>query len=97
MKQKFKASYDEDGDVLTIYKEGSIVKESIEVADDLVIDIDKDKKLVNLELLDAYKFLHTLNEKISRDVLVEMEEAELEVKNYRNYGLSLSFLGIIKK
>ncbi len=85
MKQKFKASYDQEGDVLTIYREKAKVKESIEVSDDLIIDVDKDMQLVSLELLDAYKFLHTLNEKISREMLLDLEEVELDAKNYRNY------------
>ena len=85
MKQKFKASYDEEGDVLTIYRENVKVKESIEVSEDLIIDVDKDMQLVNLELIDAYKFLHTLNEKISKEMLLNIQEIELEAKNYRNY------------
>ena len=85
MKHKFKASYDEEGDVLTIYRDGVKVKESIEVSEDLIIDVDKDMKLVNLELIDAYKFLHNLNEKISKEMLQDIQEIELEVKNYRNY------------
>jgi len=85
MKQRFKASYDEEGDVLTIYREGAKVKESIEVSEDLIIDVDKEMKLVNLELIDAYKFLHTLNEKISKEMLLDIQEVELDAKNYRNY------------
>ena len=83
---KLKASYDKDGDVLVIYSKG-IVKESIEVSEDLIIDVDKEMKLVNLELLDAYKFLYNLNEKISQEMLESLQDVELEVKNYRNYWL----------
>ncbi|PLW79344.1 hypothetical protein C0585_08005 [Candidatus Woesearchaeota archaeon] len=85
MKKKFNASYDPDGDILTIYESSKQVKESIEVSEDLIIDMDKNKQLVNLELIDAYKFLHTLNKEISKKALMEMSEVELEVKNYRNY------------
>lgn len=85
MKEKFKASYDKEGDILTIYRSGEKVKESIEVSEDLIIDINKEKKLINLELIDAYKFLHTLNSKISKNMLLGIDQAELEVKNYRNY------------
>jgi len=87
MNKKFKASYDGEGDVLTIYRTAEKVKESIEVSEDLVIDVDKNMQLVNLELIDAYKFLHTLNNKISKDMLNGISEVELEVKNYRNYLL----------
>src|SRR3989338_1311173 len=91
MKQKFKASYDAEGDVLTVYREGSKVKESIEVSEDLVIDVDKERQLINLELIDAYKFLHTLNEKISKEMLLSIEEVELEAKSYRNYWVITLF------
>ncbi len=85
MKQKFKASYDSEGDVLIIYREDAEVKESIEISEDLIIDVDKNMKIVNLELLDAYKFLHTLNETITKIMLEEVKEIEVEAKNYRNY------------
>ncbi len=85
MNEKFSASYDREGDVLTIYRSAEKVKESIEVSDDLVIDVDKNKQLVNLELIDAFKFLHTINSKISKDMLVGINDVELNVINYRNY------------
>ncbi len=85
MTEKFSASYDPDGDVLTIYRSAKNVKESIEVSEDLVIDIDKNKQLVNLELIDAFEFLHTVNDKISKDMLEGITEVELDVINYRNY------------
>jgi len=85
MAQKFKTSYDLEGDVLTLYKENAQVKESLEVTEDLILDLDRNQKMVNLELLDAYKFLHTLNEKITKKMLQEVEEVEVDVKNYRNY------------
>lgn len=85
MTHKFKASYDEDGDILTVYSEGAKVKESIEVAEELILDIDKNDKLASLELIDAYKFLHTLNKDISKEMLESVEEVELDVKNFRGY------------
>ena len=92
MGQKFKVSYDEEGDVLTIYHDNVKVNESVEVTEELVIDLDKDRRIANVELLDAYKFLHTLNEKISKEMLSGLKELELHFKNYRNYWIiSLSF------
>jgi uncharacterized protein YuzE len=86
-RQKFKASYDREGDVLTLCSDKVGVQESVEVAEELIIDIDKNKRIINLELLDAYKFLHTLNKKISKEMLKQLEEAELQFKNYRNYWI----------
>ena len=85
MTERFKASYDQEGDVLTIYRPDEKVNESIEVSEDLVIDVDKNKQLVNLELIDAFKFLHTINNNISKDMLECINEIELDVINYRNY------------
>lgn len=85
MKQKYKATYDEDGDTLTVYQDARKVKESIEVSDDLIIDVDSYKNIIGFELLDAYKFLHTLNEKISKNMLCDIRDVELNFKNYRNY------------
>lgn len=87
MSQKFKVSYDEEGDVLTIYREDVSVFESVEVTEELVIDLDKDRRIANLELLDAYKFLHTLNENISKKMLSGLQETELRFTNYRNYWI----------
>ena len=44
MKRKFNASYDQEGDVLTVYRPKENVKESIEVTEDLIIDINNSKK-----------------------------------------------------
>lgn len=85
--QKFKVSYDEEGDVLTIYREEVAVSESVEVTEELVIDLDKDRRIANVELLDAYKFLHTLNENITKKMLYSLQEAELQFTNYRNYWI----------
>jgi uncharacterized protein YuzE len=90
--QKFKVSYDQEGDVLTIYNSKVNVSESVEVTEELVIDLDKDRRIANLELLDAYNFLHTLNENITKEMLSSLQEVELQFKNYRNYWIiSLGF------
>ena len=80
-------SYDKEADVLTIYKKDAKVSESIEVAEDIVIDVDKERKIVNLELMDAYKFLHTLNTNISSELLSSLHEIQLKFTNYRNYWI----------
>ncbi len=68
------------------------MSESIEVTEELIIDLDKDHRIINVELLDAYNFLHTLNETISKEMLATVTEAEVEATNYRNYWiLSLAF------
>lgn len=84
---KFIAKYDSEGDVLSIYTKDAKVKESIEVAEELVVDIDKNKNLVNLELFDAYKFLSLSNKKITKKMLESIGEVKLDVKQIRNYWI----------
>ena|SRR3989344_1313213 len=83
---KLKASYDEVSDVLTLYKPHAQVDESVEVAHELVIDLDKEKRIVNVELFDAYSFLHTLNNQITKKMLSQ-DELEVKFVNYRNYWI----------
>ncbi|GEM_PF-5330055 len=85
--KKFRMSYDEQGDVLTIYRPNANVSESVEVSQELILDLDPEKRIVNLELLDAYKFLHTLNGSISKEMLSHVQEMELKFKNFRNYWI----------
>ena len=88
---KFIANYDSEEDVLSIYTKDAKVKESIEVADTLVIDIDKNKNLVNLELFDAYQFLSLSNKKITKKMLENIDEVKLDVKRIRNYWIITVF------
>jgi len=90
--KKFISKYDSEGDVLSIYTKGAKVKESIEVAETLVIDLDKNKNLVNLELFDAYRLLSLSNKKITKKMLESMDEVKLDVNRFRNYWIiTMSF------
>lgn len=89
--EKFTAKYDSEGDVLSIYTKSAKVKESIEVAETLVIDVDKNKNLINLELFDAYKFLSLINKKITKKMLESVGEVKLEIKQVRNYWIITMF------
>jgi|TARA_B100001971_G_C17926843_1_gene400644 uncharacterized protein YuzE len=88
---KFIAKYDSEEDVLSIYTKNAKVKESIEVAETLVIDIDKNRNLVNLELFDAYKFLSLSNKKITKKMLESIGEVKLDFKQIRNYWIIIIF------
>ena len=82
-----KASYDEQSDVLTLYNEHAKVEQSIEVSEEMIIDIDAKGHIVNIELLDAYEFLHALNSSISKKILKELTEVEMLFKQFRNYWM----------
>ena len=91
-KGKFQIEYDSAEDVLLIYSQGRKVKESIEVTEDLVVDLDQDNNISAIELFDAYQFLHALNSKISKEMLSEAQEVELKLARYRNYWIVTIFL-----
>ena len=81
----FAVEYDQDEDILSVYDEKGKTKESLEVAEDLIIDVDNQGDLVGIELFDASKFLSALNKSITPKMLSEIEEASLQVVRYRNY------------
>ena len=59
--KKFKSSYNSEDDVLYIYEPKKKSKESIELEEDLVIDIDKNKNLVALQIFYANEFFKALD------------------------------------
>ena len=93
-----KASYDKESDVLTLYNEKAKVDQSIEVSEEMIIDIDSSGHIVNIELLDAYEFLHALNSSITKKILNELTEVEMVFKQFRNYWMiSLAFVSSGKR
>ncbi len=85
MEAKFKMDYDSREDVLYLYSEKGKVKESIELSKDIVIDLDKNDNLVAIEIFNAHKFLHTLNEEITKNMLSELKETKLKLVKYSDY------------
>lgn len=69
-----KVSYDREFDNLHIYKEGEPSKQSVEMFDTFVVDLDSDgSKVVGLEIMNASKVL-----KVSKAELSSVREARLE-------------------
>ncbi len=83
MENKFNFNYSAEDDILSIYSNSS-PEESIEFSENLVIDIDKDNRIVGLEIFDAAEFFNSLNEQIDRNFLEKLEEVYLECKEFRN-------------
>lgn len=84
MESKFKADYDSEEDVFYIYSQKSKTKESIEVDEDIILDIDKDNNLTGVEIMYASKFLNKLNSRITRKALAVAKSIGVEVKKYRS-------------
>lgn len=92
MSSKFKIDYDSSEDVFYIYSQKSKTKESIEVDEDIILDIDKDNNLAGVEIMYASRFLNKLNSKITKKGLAEAKNIGVEVKKYRSLVIiTLSF------
>lgn len=85
MEVKFRLDYDAKEDVLYAYSEKAKPKESLELAKDIIVDIDKNDNIVGIEILNAYKFLHILNEEITKSMLSELDKICLKFIRYGDY------------
>ncbi len=83
--RKFKWSYNPEDDILYIFDPKKKSKESIEVEEDIVIDLDKDNNLVGLEIFYAYDFFKAIDKNFSKSILNEVNEVNIEFGNYRNF------------
>ena len=83
--RKFKWSYNSEDDILYIFDPKKKSKESIEIEEDIVIDIDKDNNLVGLEIFYANDFFKAMDKDFPKKILNEVNEVNLDFGNYRNY------------
>tara|TARA_Y100000310_G_scaffold4452_1_gene5369 strand:- start:379 stop:750 length:372 start_codon:yes stop_codon:yes gene_type:complete len=81
----FEAVYEKEEDMLFVYSKRNKTKESVEVMDDIVIDLDKDNNLVGIEVYDASKFFNSMDSKINEEILEKLKEVKVGIKKYRNY------------
>lgn len=84
--EKFNIDYDKESDDLFLYaKEKS--KGSLEIGD-LILDFDRNGKLVGIEMLNTTKFLSDCvadKEKISKEFLSSLLKCEVEIKQKNNF------------
>ena len=85
MEGLFSVDYDSNEDTLFIYSKKGKTKESIEVSEDIIIDLDKEGDLVGVEVFDAFKLLKTLNKDITKEMLSSLKEAKLNLIKYKGY------------
>ena len=85
LKGLFVVDYDLDEDTLLIHSKKGKTKQSMEVSEDLIIDLDKDENLVGIELFDAFKLFKTLNKDITQEMLSNLKEAKLNLIKYKCY------------
>ncbi len=86
MRQKFKYDYDEKNDSLFLYNPKTKSKASIEL-DDLIVDFNSRKEISALELLNASQYIKDLgvDVEVTRDLLKEIEDVEVEVLTKNNF------------
>jgi len=91
---KFEFHYSPKHDVLSIYNyEKSRPEETVEFSEYLNIDIDKENRIIGLEIFDATEFFGALNVGVDKEFLQNLEAVDLQQKEFRNNW----FLAIILK
>ena len=83
----FESEYDQEDDVLSIYNLKLAPKESVQISEDIILDIDKYGKIVGLELFYASEFLSAFNPELNKLFLSELEAGSLEEKEFRNMSV----------
>lgn len=81
---KFNYIYDEQSDVLSIFNGNFKPKESIEFSENIIFDINKEGHLVAIQILEASEFFNSMNNRMNKDFLINLESVELIDKEYRN-------------
>ena len=80
----FKFNYDREYDVLYISNAEQEVEESIEVSEDIVLDLNKEDNVIGIEIFYASEFFGAFNNQVNKEFLKSLEEARLEYKEFRN-------------
>jgi uncharacterized protein YuzE len=82
---KYDFEYDGESDVLSIYNyEKSHPEESVEINEYIVMDIDKNNKIIGLEIFDASAFFGAFNKEVDKKFLSNLKEIMIEQKEMRN-------------
>lgn len=82
--KNFEFDYDKEYDVLYIYKSERDVEESIEISEDVVLDLDKEGRVNGIEIFYASEFFNAFNKEIDKEFLSDLKEANFEYQSFRN-------------
>jgi len=78
--------YNYENDILFIGNPKLRSSESIEIQDNMHLDIDKNQRLVAIEIWQASRFFKNLGSgNISTKILKEIDRVQVQFKNWRNY------------
>ena len=81
---RFSVEYDPESDTLLLASKRA-VDESVEIAEDIVVDLSKDGTLVGLEILYASQFFKAAGTPIEPKALHHATTATVRARRYRNY------------
>jgi len=84
-KSIFKVDYDEEEDMLFIHSSKGKSKESVEIEEDIILDVDKNNNLVGIEFMYASEFFKVLNKKLNKAFLSKLKQVKISMKDYRNF------------
>ena len=80
----FKFHYDKEYDVLYISNVNEKVEESVEFSEDIVLDLNSKGKVVGVELFYVSELFNLFNKSIDKEFLMNLSDAGLEYKEFRN-------------
>src|SRR3989344_309715 len=92
----YRFEYDSEDDVLYIQNAIKNVKESVKISEDIIIDIDKEGKVIGIEIFYASEFLSLFNKELDK-IFLEYLEDLLQFKHQKfslvlQYPLQIQFL-----
>jgi len=80
----YKFHYDKEQDILYIRNALKKVEESVEFSEDIVLDLDDAGSVIGVELFYASELFSLFNKEINKEFLMNLLDAGLEYKEYRN-------------
>ena len=83
-KMKFKFNYDSEYDVLYIQNVEKEIEESVEFSEDIILDLDSEGRVIGIEVFYISELFNSFNKEITREFLMDLKEAGLEYKEFRN-------------
>ncbi len=82
--KEYRFDYDAENDILYIQNAVREVEESVEFSEDIVLDLDNKGHVIGIEIFYASEFLNLFNKEIDKGFLENLEDVDIEYKDFRN-------------
>jgi len=83
-KSKIKIRYDKDGDILYILSGRGPVKDTIDIGEDIFVEIDESGRIVGIEIWQARKNVFAELIKYLKDIRQEIKEKIVSISNRKS-------------